>query len=120
MLIEPNAIKPEAVHLGPRLEMLLERARADLAVKPVTRQWIGQKLRGLGVLEVGAVGDEIEQKNLHGKGALAGWLRRMCLGVERFVKRAGRNADMRFVPIFNACRFVAKNWARGLGWSKAR
>ena len=74
MLIEPNALKPEAVHLGPSLDVFLEGARPDLGVKPVTRQRIRQKLRGLGVLEVGAIGDEIEQKNLHGKGALTGLL----------------------------------------------
>jgi hypothetical protein len=112
MLIEPNAIKPEAVHFRPGLKVLLEGARADLGVKSVTRQRIGQELRGFGILEVGAVGDEIEQKNLHGKGALTGVLRRMCQAVQRFVKRARRNADMRFAAGRKcACKFVAKNWA---------
>jgi hypothetical protein len=68
VLVEPDAVKPEPIHLGPRVQVLFERARAYFRIETVAGQRVGQEFVGLGVLEMRPVRNEIEQKNLHRDG----------------------------------------------------
>ena len=65
VLVEPDAVIPQAVELFPGLEVLGISARGDFGLKIFLRQRVGQLVVDLQVLELFAVSQEIEYEDLH-------------------------------------------------------
>ncbi len=65
VLVEPDAVIAEPVHLLPGLEMLGIGAHRDLGFEVLLRQRIGQLVADLQMVELFAIGQEIEDEDLH-------------------------------------------------------
>ena len=70
VLVQPDAVEAELVHLLPGLQMLLVGPRRDLAVVVIERQRVGQILRRLVLVEVLSVGQKVEDEDFHVRGFL--------------------------------------------------
>ena len=69
MLVEADAVVAEPVHLLPGVEMLGVGAHRDVGLEVLLAQRIGQLGRAvLQVVEVLAVGEQIEDEDFHGPG----------------------------------------------------
>ena len=65
VLVQPDAVEAELVHLLPGLQVLLVSLRRDLAIVMIVRQRIGQILGCFVLVEVLAVGEQVENENFH-------------------------------------------------------
>ena len=65
VLVQADAVEAELVHLLPGLQMLIVGPRRDLAIVMIERQRVGQILGGFVLVEVLAVGQQVEDKNFH-------------------------------------------------------
>ena len=70
MLVQADAVKAELVHLLPGLEVLLVGLRRDFGIVVIVGQRVGQILRRFVLIEVLAVGEEIEDEDFHVRGFL--------------------------------------------------
>jgi hypothetical protein len=65
MLVEADAVIAQPVHLLPRREMLGIGAHGDVGLEELPAERIGQFRADFHVLEVFAVGQQVEDKDLH-------------------------------------------------------
>ena len=65
VLVQPDAVEAELVHLLPGLQMLLIGPRRDLAIVMIERQRIGEILGLLVLVEVLSVGEQVEDEDFH-------------------------------------------------------
>ncbi len=64
MLVEADAVESQPVHFLPRLEMLLKGARAHLRIEISPRQRIGDVAAGFELVELPAIGHQVEHIHL--------------------------------------------------------
>ena len=65
VLVQADAVEAELVHLLPGFEVLCIGARADLRIEMIARQRVGDVLVALVVVEVLAVGQQVEDEDFH-------------------------------------------------------
>jgi len=89
VLVEPDAVIPQPIELLPSLEVFGIGSRRNLRLEILLWQRVGQLVADLQVLELFAVSQEIEYKNLH---------RITLCGARSAAGRDGRGGEKSFQP----------------------
>src|SRR6185312_2528360 len=73
MLIEPEAVIAESIYFFPGIEMFGVGAHCHAGVEMTRRQRIGQFGADLQMIEMFAIGEQVEDKDPHGHSCMAVW-----------------------------------------------